>query len=358
MGVFFVLLFFPIMLQHITIKGHYVEYQKRNRLALLIFFVVLTFLVMLRHESIGNDTRNYIHFFERYCWMGWERLHKETLETGFVFYNKAISLFTRNSQVFLAVTAIFSSVMIYSTYKRLCLDASLTIVLFCTMSTFVLMFSGIRQMLAIGLGFVAYEFVREKRLLSFALTVLVALTIHTSAFMLVLMYPVYHAKITKKWLYVVVPTLILVFVFNKPIFASLTFILERYTKYSGAMTATGAYTMLILFAAFSVFAFLIPEESRLDEETVGLRNFLLLSLTLQMFAPLHTLAMRMNYYYIIFIPLLLPKIIECRSKRWNKVAKFGRHLMVVFFLAYFFVNAYRGGALNVFPYRFFWENRI
>ena len=74
-----------------------------------------------------------------------------------------------------------------------------------------------------------------------------------------------------------------------------------------------------------------------------------------MFAPLHTLAMRMNYYYIIFIPLLLPRIIEYRSRRWNQVAILGRHIMVVFFLVYFFVNASGGGGLNVFPYHFFWE---
>ena len=113
--------------------------------------------------------------------------------------------------------------------------------------------------------------------------------------------------------------------------------------------------MLILFAIFTVFAFLIPDESQLDAETIGLRNFLLLSLVIQMFAPLHTLAMRMNYYYIIFIPLLLPKIIECRSKRWNQVAVLGRHVMVGFFLLYFFYNASKGGNLHVFPYHFFWE---
>ena len=114
---------------------------------------------------------------------------------------------------------------------------------------------------------------------------------------------------------------------------------------------------LFLFALFAVFAFIIPDESIMDKETIGLRNFLLLSLALQMFAPLHSLAMRLNYYYIIFIPLLLPKIIGCRSKRWGQVAVVARHIMVIFFLLYFFVNIYtRDNNLNVFPYHFFWEN--
>jgi hypothetical protein len=106
---------------------------------------------------------------------------------------------------------------------------------------------------------------------------------------------------------------------------------------------------------FTVFAFLIPDESCLDTETLGLRNFLLFSLFLQMFAPLHMLAMRMNYYYIIFIPLLMPKIVACSSKKWEQFSIVGRHVMVVFFLVYFFWSAKDGGGLHVFPYHFFWE---
>lgn len=356
MEIFFVLLLFPMILQHVAIKGHYIDYQKRNKAALAFFFLLLTILVMFRHEGVGNDTRSYIWFFERFCRLEWFQLRKGNLEIGFAYFNKIISLLSQEPQFFLAMAAIAVSAMIYPTYKRLCVDTSLTIVLFCIMSTFVVMFSGIRQMLAVGIGFVAYELTREKKLFFFVLAVLLAISFHTSGFMLAFMYPLYHARITKKWLYVAVPVLAVIFVFNRQVFSVLVAIMDRFTAYSGSISSTGAYTMLLLFVVFTVFAFLIPDESRLDAETIGLRNFLLLALVIQMFAPLHVLAMRMNYYYIIFIPLLLPKIIQCRSKRWNQVAVLGRHVMVVFFLLYFFVNAYRGGSLNVFPYHFFWEN--
>lgn len=356
MGVFVVLLLVPVMTQHIAIKGYHIDYQKRNKTALAFFFVLLTVLVMLRHERIGSDTRNYIYYFEKYSRTEWRYLGDVGLELGYVVFNKVVSLISKNPQTYLAVAAIIVSAMIYPTYKRLNIDASLTIVLFCIMSTFVMMFSGIRQMLAVGIGFIAYDFTRRKKPVPFALTVLLALLVHTSGFMLAFMYPLYHAKITKKWLYVVVPVLAAVFVFNRQIFTALSMILERFTKYSGSVSSTGAYTMLFLFFAFAVFAFLIPNETQLDEETIGMRNFLLLSLAIQMFAPLHTLAMRMNYYYIIFIPLLLPRIIACRSRRWNQVAILGRHVMVGFFLLYFFASASRGGNLNVFPYHFFWES--
>lgn len=353
---FVVLLLVPIMIQHVSIAGHTIDYKKRNINAIKIFFLLLTILVMFRHESIGNDTQYYMHIFEKISRMQWLDMGKNSIEIGFSYFNKIISLVTKDPQIFLMIAAVVTSFMVYPTYKRLCVDASLSIVIFCILSTFVMLFSGMRQMLAIGIGFIAYEFARKKRLVLFLLAVLVATTFHTSAFMLIFMYPLYHANITKKWLFAAIPVLGIIFVFNKQIFSVLTRLLEGYTKYEGTMTQTGAYTMIILFTIFAIFAFVIPDESLLDRETIGLRNFLLLSLAIQLFAPLHNLAMRMNYYYIIFIPLLLPKIIACRSKRWNQVALAGRHIMVIFFLIYFFVNAYSGGKLNVFPHHFFWEN--
>lgn len=356
MTVFYILLFVPMLIQHIVIEKKYINFENKNKRALFVFFALITLLVMLRHESVGNDTRNYIYFFNNYSGMDWRDVGKESLEFGFSYFNKIVSVFTEEPQAFLAIAAIIISLMIYPTYKRLCVDPSFTIVLFCIMSTFVMMFSGIRQMLAIGIGFIAYEFTRNKKLIPFIIAVLVAMTFHISAFVLIFMYPLYYARITKKWLIAVVPILAIMFAFNRQIFSVLALILERFTNYDASISQTGAYTMIILFAAFAVFAFLIPDESLLDTETIGLRNFLLLSLALQMFAPLHTIAMRMNYYYIIFIPLLLPKIVECRSERWKQVAVVGRHIMVAFFLIYFFINAYGDGNLNVFPYHFFWES--
>lgn len=356
MVVFIVLLLVPILIQHIVIRRHSVNLEKKNNMALAFFFIMLTVLVMLRHESVGNDTNNYIHYFDKFSKISWINVGKESIEVGFSFFNKIVSLFTNTSRIYLSIMAILTSVMIYPTYKRLCVDSSLTIVLFVTMSTFVMMFSGIRQMFAVAIGFVAYEFTRKKRLIPFLIAVFVATSFHLSAFMLFFMYPIFCAKITKKWLIAVVPILLVILVFNNEIFTFLILFIEQYTRFESDVLSTGAYTMIILLSVFTVFSFVIPDERVMDNETIGLRNFLLFSLIIQMFAPLHNLAMRMNYYYIIFIPLLLPKIIEFRSERWKQVAVVGRHIMVVFFLLYFFVSASNSNSLHVFPYHFFWEN--
>lgn len=353
-----ILIVFPILLSIIRFTTTNTDIKPENNnqsFSICIFFVILSILVMFRSQEIGNDTRNYMNFFLRYASMEWKELGRDSMEIGFQILNKVISLLSNDPRVFLIITTILICLMMVPTYLRLCVDTPLTVVLFCSMSTFAMMFSGVRQMLAVGAGFIAYEFTRRRKLLFFILTVLLATSIHTSAFMLAFMYPLYNTKINRKTFMLLIPIFVGIMVFNKPIFRSLGNILIQFTDYQVTETSTGAYTMLILFVLFTLFAFIIPDENQLDAETYGLRNFLLISLIVQMLAPLNFVAMRMNYYYIIYIPLLLPRVIKNRKKEYTKVAILARYIMIVFFLLYFFVNANHSNKLHIYPYEFFWE---
>lgn len=355
---FFILITVPIIIypfsKNIKVNGYRLE-----QFPLLLFFIMLTFLVMFRHPSIGNDTEKYILFFNNTVGVPWNKITWGSLEVGFQFYMKMITLISGEPQFFIAVSGLIVSALLYPTYKRLCVDPSLTIVIFCVLSTFVMMFSGIRQMFAISIGLLAYEFTRKRKLIFYLICVAVAVSFHTSAFMLIFMYPVYHIRITKKWLIAVVPVLAAIFVFNRPIFQFIGPLLGEITRFDYGVTSTGAYTMIVLFALFTVFSFLIPDESLMEEETIGLRNILLLCLIIQFFVPLNFLAMRMNYYYIIFIPLLIPKIIQYSRPKWKQFALVGRYVMLIFFYVYFIYSGFTSPYnLHVFPYHFFWENVI
>ena len=350
----------PIILHHAMMKsfnGSTADvFQKNSDKAMRLFWGILLVLLAIRHENVGIDLHNYHSIFNSICRSSWEKALGRSLEIGYSALNKIISLFTNDFRWIIVVSAVLSVVFIARVYIRFSSDASLSIALFISMSNFIMLFSGLRQAIAISLGFLAFEFVRNKKLLFFLPVVVVAMLFHTSAFMLLLMYPLYHARITKNSLVVIVPAMAFVLIFNEQIFGLLGTILSRYTKYDATISSTGAYTMLLLFIVFAVFAYLIPDESKLDRDTIGLRNFLLLAVVLQMFASLHSLAMRMNYYYIAFIPLLLPKIIEYRSKTWNQIAVVARYAMIAFFVAFFFITAPNDNSLQTFPYRFFWED--
>lgn len=351
---FYVLILIPIAIQTFSVEG--IDYYKKNKFAMKLFFFMLLCLMMLRHFSVGTDTETYMELFSDISNTPLSDSGGYSLEYGFVLLSKAISFVSLNPQVFLAITSLVCVAFIAPAYLRECEDTALTISLFCIMSTFVMLFSGIRQMIAISIGFLAYRFVRKKKILPYILSVVLAMTFHISAFMLFFMYPIYRVKVTKKWLWVIIPLLLALLVFNDLVFNALLVFLSRYTRFEAVeISATGAYTMVVLFSLFCVYSFLLPDEKSIDEETIGLRNFLLFSVVIQMFAPLHTLAMRMNYYYIIFIPLLIPKIIKHSKADLSNIAVLSRYCMVVFFVLYFLFTSTGGSGLDVFPYHFYWE---
>lgn len=353
------LIMLPITLQHISIGKATLsaaEAKRKSDFSMKLFWALLLTLLILRHETIGIDLITYKRIYSFIANNSWAAALGRSPEVAYSFINKVLSLFTENFRWSLAISAVLGTFFVARAYVKYSKDAALTIALFSIMSNFILLFSGLRQCIAISLGFLAFEFTRKKKLIPFLIVVFVAIFFHTSAFMIAFMYPLYHIRMKKKWIIFIVPMLGMLLVFNQQVFSFLAFILNMFSDYDTQIKLTGSYVMLILFVLFAVFAYLIPDESKLDSDTLGMRNFMLFSVALQMFAPLHNLAMRMNYYYIIFIPLLIPRIIESRNQQWRQVAVVARYVMIVFFVIYFFVTAPDDNALHTFPYHFFWEN--
>jgi hypothetical protein len=142
---YYFLLTVPILL-YPFVKNKKINDARLDRLPLFLFFAFLTVMVMLRHRNVGNDTANYSNFYTRFSHMSWEQLGRNSMEIGYKLLNKALSLISEKPQFFLAVTGILTNTMFYVTYRKLCVDPPLVIVLFCTMTTFQMLFCGIRQM--------------------------------------------------------------------------------------------------------------------------------------------------------------------------------------------------------------------
>jgi hypothetical protein len=144
-----------------------------------------------------------------------------------------------------------------------------------------------------------------------------------------------------------------VFVFRTPIFNLLFTILWK--EYS-MTAATGATTILILLIMFGVYAYVLPDDKDMDKETIAMRNMLLLSIVIQIFAMLNPLSMRMNYYFLIFVPVLIPKIANRGKMQYVQIARLSVIVMTMFFMWYFINSVITDNdALNIFPYIPFWR---
>lgn len=348
----------PIICQHLRVVNYsrvMITRDNKSSFPMKLFWILVLLLLMLRKTTVGTDLKNYERIFEFIERNNWKDALGRSSEVAWSFMNKLIAVAGGDFRWVIVVAAVLSVWWMSKAYVKYSDDAVLSIALFVSLPCFIFLFSGLRQAIAISIGFIAFEYTRKKKLVPFLITVIVAMLFHVSAFMLLFMYPLYYARINKRWLVFIVPILFFIYIFNVQIFTVLGLLLSQFTDYDASITRTGSVTVLILFIIFAVFAFLIPEESKLDADTIGMRNFLLFAVVLQMFAPLHTIAMRMNYYYIAFIPLVMPRIIQYRRERWKDVALLARHVMVIFFVVYFFLTAPADNLLRTFPYEFFWQ---
>jgi hypothetical protein len=336
--------------------------QLFNSLIVPSFFLILIVVLSLRHELVGKDLLNYKTYFSYYSSVSLKVVLKEKQDILYWLLNWVIGQFTDSYQVFLAVIACITVLPIAKLYSEDRQYGYLKIVLFMNMSVFIMLFSGLRQSVAMAFGLIAYEFVRKKKPFRFLLFALIALGFHHTGFMILLYYPLYHMKLHKNQLWFVIPVIGSVFVFNKQIFGWVSELLFTLMgdKYDVEIEDTGAYLMVILFALFAIVAYFFPDENKMDEESFGLRNFLLMAVLLQCFAPVHNLAMRMNYYFIIFIPIVMPKIFKHTKDSIKDVAKIAKGVIVGFFVVYYlyttFISCLTGeSALDTYPYIPFWE---
>lgn len=355
MLVYYLLVIIPLIFYLLgRIKG-----KRFNKVVISVFFIFLIALLSLRSVKCGTDLVLYFPNFNRLPYVPWESIFLLSSKGEHLFniLGKIVSIISGDFQVFLTVIALLSLVPIAKKYKKDSNDALLTIALFLTVAPFSMFFSGLRQSCAMGLVILSFIFIEKKQILRFIIVIVIASLFHDSALFCLVLYPIYYAKITKKWLYVIVPIMVMIFVFNEQIFSFvLQFASSTYQERYSQITSTGAYSILILLVALAVYCFIFPDKEKIDQKFIGLRNILLLSICVQCFAPINPIIMRINYYNLLTVPILIPMVITYAKPANRKMIKLIEMAMCIFLIAYFFYNAYTGeDILNVFPYIPFWE---
>ena len=333
-----------------------VENIKKQKIILSMFFVILLLILTLRHKNVGVDIRNYVDMFLRTSRMSFSKiLDFYEGEYGYYFLNKIISFITTDEQWFIVIMSLLTTIPVAVLYVKESEGAMLTIATFITISNYPMLFSGLRQAMALAIIAVSFYFVKHKKLFWFILFVVLAYFFHKSAFVAILLYPFYHMNMTRNKLIIFVPVTGLILIFNKPIFEYLLQFMNEF-GYEYEYKDTGAYMMIILFALFTVLSFIAPVEETLDSETKGLRGIAVLATMLQIFALTSSVAMRMNYYFMMFFPILLPKIINRSTENNKQPYRYISIIIIIYFIADYIYGMYTGNdILQLYPYRLFWK---
>ncbi len=336
------------------------KYFVKNKHQIVVdsFFGIWLLLLLMRSNELGVDLPVYKNHFFRYSSMTWKDIFSgiftRKFEATYVLISKIVGMFTSDFHWIMVICALLSVLPIWILYRKETKHSFLAIVLFVNIAPFAVYFSGLRQGIAIAFAVPCYHYCKERKVTKFVVTAIMAMLTHSSAFILLAMYPIYHLRIKKQiYLFLIIPLIGVIYIFRLPVFQLLISLLghEYIERYSAGIRTTGAYLVTLLLVLLLIFSYLVTDIKRLDDETMGLRNILTFSVIIQIFSGVHTLAMRMNYYYLIFIPLLIPKIIDRGRTKYRILLQLSLICMCCFFAIYYFYRIYTGtDDLGIYPY--------
>lgn len=360
---YFSLVLFPAIISMFTINK-VPRSSNTKRKIVDTFFLVWIFILCLRSIDVGVDLKVYSMHFNQYSQMSWGNLlsgiFSFDFEAGFSILSKIIGLFTNDFRWMIVFCAIISVLPIWYLYRSEVSSPMLMIVLFLNIAPFQLYFSGLRQAMAIAFVVPCYYFCKNNEKLKFVICVCLCMLVHNSGLILLLMYPIYHMNIRRKsFLFLFIPFVGIMYANSIPIFKFLlSFLNGKYIeRYESTIGKTGAYAVLILLILLLCFVFFVIKENTSDSDILGLRNLLILSVILQVFANAHTISMRLNYYFLVFVPILVGRTINSGDDKQRPIILIALFIMLFFFSFYFIYKLYTGGDdLGIYPYMFLFND--
>lgn len=290
------------------------DFKDHKKAYCVLVFSALILLLGLRHPSMGIDLGyyreyGYLHSYDQLGAYSWKTLLSFNsylnYEWGYVILNKVIAdLSGGNRQVFLLVCAFLSIAPVgYIVYKKSD-NAVLSTVIYMGIPPFLLLFSGLRQVIAVGICFWGLQFIEKKQFWKFLATVLLASVFHRTALVFLVAYPVYHIRLTPSLRWGTLALIAGVYVLRVPLFRVFGSLFPSYSAAGGG----GSISLFLIFCAIYIFCCVFADPR--DERTCGYVNLFLLACICQAFGSISNLAIRVGYYFIMILMVLLPAVLS------------------------------------------------
>lgn len=355
MGVFILLFFYLLVLKSI------VRPNKRLLLTVLGGFG-LWLVLALRSPYCGMDlvmgaegSANYYNMFMRSSDSSFVDILRGMLsiytnmEIGWLLYCKLVSLFSTHFQIFMAVTALLQITLIGYILYKYSKDIVLSYIVFFCFGLYIMCFSSIRQATAFSISFFSFHYLMEKKTWKFILTILVAASLHNSAIIFILAYPIKMVEFTrKKTVWIIAGVFLMLPLLSSFINTVIPIIFGG--RYMNFQDKGGAITLFLLYVIICLFALKIKIKNGYDNI---LRGLILMAAACQSLGFVGTGAItRIGCYFTIFFTLLFPELINAYAAKKERIVAFFV-ISSLFFFYFYWVNI--GGYLNVIPYYFYWE---
>lgn len=328
----------------------------RNRWVVFAVFAYLILIFSLRHESMGIDLQymnreGYLGSFEQISEMQWGRVILEPFknyEVGYRILNKIIGSVFIERQLLLTVCALLSLAPIGFLLARESKSPCLAIIIYLSSSVFSVIFSALRQGIAVALCNLSIIYIIEKKWKHFLFWVIAASLFHKSALLFLIAYPIFHLRFRSfLWKLLSLAVLPLILSLRSYLFPVFALILKK----NALVDNNGAYNLMLIYIIVYVFCLIF---ARRDDVYNGFVNLFYIAVVGMIFSGVYSTAVRVVYYFMISMSFVVPMAINSIKSKYFR-------LPVCIFIALIFIYSalillrYHTSFTFSYPYYFFWE---
>lgn len=328
------------------LKGAAYETLKKRLTVLAVLPMFLMFV--LRYKYVGPDTIGYVRFFQndiRQYRFG-QLLSKDFMrfEIGFRLYVKIISLFTSNYTVYFFI----NGCIIFGTLLRFSLKYTknpfVFFFLFMTLGTYAFFETGLRQALAMTVCLWSIDFIKDKKLWKFVLTVILAYYFHKSAIIFLITYPLCSIK-KYDWMLFVYAVLAIVLTIGFTYFQNIFNQLLGY-EYDVEETGNGGIFLMFISVIFLFSFYILYDKKGEDKVPSYIMHLSLITVVFWVLRLISRTAERISYYYMFGLYAYFSQATNYQKDRLDAFLKW------LLILACLFLFVYRNNGIS---YRFFWQ---
>jgi len=335
-------------------------FRNNKKWICIISGIILWGLLAFRNIKIGlYDTENvYLPYFNMILDMNFIDifLYEFMSDKGFYVIMKIISIITKNYQICIAIFAVpfiyLITRQVYMDSKNILFSIIIFIALYYAYAFFLL-----RQVIAMGIIVYSYKYIRDKKIIKFILTVIVASLFHGTALIFLIAYPIcnYIKAGDKNYIAIfgafiigrhILDILLKIFTII-PIFDRYVYSIEN--GFYSTESAPSIWGLIMTVLILSVSHFFYKKSEKEDGEMNILLNLSTLGSIFYCFSASIAEFYRIALYFSIFNILLLPNALNlCENKKIRYAINI---IAIIAFIGYFFVRTIFN--TNIYPYIFF-----
>ena len=317
--------------------------------ALLMIWCLLCF----KSIEVGTDTQNYQYMYSA---------AKEYVEAGLVwkwtnqplYYLIFAFLEVTGMSFQTAMLCIYTvaCMVIYFCIKKYSENKLLTVYLFVVCGGVAFYMSGVRQMMAMTLGFLAINYLQEKKLLRSLLLIIGSILIHKSAAILLLLLVLHFFIPTKNQLIIALPLMWGCAILLPKGFIQKLADLSGFISYEDVIGTSSNPLLILMYFCVGIYVLYIIYNSEWDSPRLRFLTVIFgFSIFLILFSSKFYMLSRVAYYFLLPQHIVIAQAV---SRIDNKKNKFFVALIIMLFAVFYYVSLL-DDATGVVPYEFFWE---